>query len=509
MSTAFYPTNMRQQPAGGFNHGSVIQNIPYRPWKGTGIFSNPIGVTATNIRPLTNLDPGNVFPTGFGLARPIKHYRKGTVIPIHFKVLSMDPQNPSATVETSLIEYNVNRAVKSSYGTSLGGGNGGTNLITQTQSFPGGYSIKDNQPVNDNPYVGLDNFSFEPTNNIPKDCRNCNGQALVSNWAPISNLTEQPEPNVDNPILCCNQQRKAIQRVLPASTLVKKNYYQDTYMYLYNRCQTFQQRQFNFISGKVDPKLLEIIKTYPFISAKILEYSKPGDPTSNFNLYVAQCNPNFTIEIGAELAFIDSLAETLLNGNYITVENYNFLLNRQNLSIYTFIDRLKEILNKDTFGLVIAYLYEISANPYAPSLISGPSNPKGCSRVFYKPNNPQFAKQGGVQSSTRTLKLTVDTISTAAAKNRRLKGANAAVSLAYGEKPYTPFIYKDKTNILCAPQEYSGAPFFFSGQHQNHKICSQDKNVYQKVSQYQRNGGLYTHSAGNYIGATQIAGQRY
>ena len=38
-----------------------------------------------------------------------------------------------------------------------------------------------------------------------------------------------------------------------------------------------------------------------------------------------------------------------------------------------------------------------------------------CKRVVYKPNNPQYAKEGAVSSSTRILKLTVDTISTNAA----------------------------------------------------------------------------------------------
>ena len=114
MSTAFYPTNMRQQSSSGYSNKSSLENIPYVSWKGSGVFSNPVGVTSTHIRPLTNLDPGNVFPTGFGLPRPIKHYRKGTVIPINFKVLSVDPNNNTEYIETSLIEYNVNRAVKSS-----------------------------------------------------------------------------------------------------------------------------------------------------------------------------------------------------------------------------------------------------------------------------------------------------------------------------------------------------------------------------------------------------------
>ena len=141
MSTAFYPTNMRQQSAGGYSNKSTLENIPYVPWKGTGIFSNPVGVTATHIRPLTNNDPGNVFPTGFGLPRPLKHYRKGTVIPINFNVIPLNPNNPSEYIETNLIEYNVNRAVKSSVGSSLGGGNGGTGLISQMIDMPGSFIV--------------------------------------------------------------------------------------------------------------------------------------------------------------------------------------------------------------------------------------------------------------------------------------------------------------------------------------------------------------------------------
>ena len=144
MSTAFYPTNMRRQSAGGYSNNSTLENIPYVPWKGTGLFSNPIGVTATHIRPLTNMDPGNVFPTGFGLPRPIKHYRKGTVIPINFKVLTLDPTNPGQYIEKNLIEYNVNRAVKSSIASSLGGGSGGTGIISQMIDMPGSFIVKDN-----------------------------------------------------------------------------------------------------------------------------------------------------------------------------------------------------------------------------------------------------------------------------------------------------------------------------------------------------------------------------
>ena len=511
MSTAFYPTNMRAMPSGGINHGSTLENIPYVPWKGTGIFSNPVGVTSTHIRPLTNNDPGNVFPTGFGLPRPIKHYRKGTVIPINFNVITVNPQNPGQYVEQSLIEYNVNRAVKSSNGSSLGGGNGGTGLISQLIDTPGSFIVKDNKPENysNNNIVGLGEINGLDNSgkNIDKECTNCNGVGIVSSWYPINNLNEKPEPNVTNPLLCCNQQRKARQRVLPTNTNVKKNYYQTTYMYLYNRCQTFKQREFNFITGPVDQKILNLFLTYPFVTAKILEYSKPGDPLSIVNQYVAQCNPNNTIEIGAEIAFINSLSLLLLESGFITPSIYTTLLGQ---STQQFITSLQSILTEAQYKIVIEYLYQLAANPYNGTLIGGPSNPKGCSKVMYKPNNPQYAKQGAVSSSTRLLKLNVDTISTNAASLARYQGGNSngyvtANQLYAGNNNINPFIYKGKTNLVCQPQTYTGNPFFFQGQHQNKLICITKTNG----QEYHTYNSVNSGSAGNYIGSTQASGSGY
>jgi len=227
MSTAFYPTNMRQQSASGYSNGSTLENIPYVPWKGRGVFSNPVGITATHIRPLTNKDPGNIFPTGFGKARPLKQYRKGTVIPILFKDIPFDPKNVGEYVESKLIAYNTNRAVKSSLSSSLGGGNGGTGLISQMIDMPGSFIVKDNGKTIANGVSELNQLNSIGNNleetlaidsvvggaNIDTDCATCNGVGIVSDWMPINNLTEKPQLDVTNPLLCCNQQRKALQRV--------------------------------------------------------------------------------------------------------------------------------------------------------------------------------------------------------------------------------------------------------------------------------------------------------
>ena len=486
MSTAFYPTNMRHQSSGGYSNKSTLENIPYVSWKGDGVFSNPVGVTSTHIRPLTNNDPGNIFPTGFGLARPIKHYRKGKVIPINFNVLTIDPKNPAAYIETSLIEYNTNRAVKSSIGSSLGGGNGGTGLISQMIDMPGSFIVKDNGT----------NVNDLQDNKIDAECKSCKGVGIVSDWMPINNLTEKPQPNVTNPLLCCNQQRKAYQRSLPTNTNIKKNYYQSSYMYLYNRCQTFQQRQFNFIAGPIDKKLLQLFQAYPFVTAKILEYSKPGDPLSLVNYYVAQCNPNFTIQTSVEIGFINHLSKSLLDASFITKAEYDSLIEGSPLSVQAFIKSLQYILTKEQYKIVIEYMYQLAANPYN-SL--SPSNPRGCAQVFYKPNNPQFAQQGGVSSSTRILKLNVDTITTAAYNRKKSANPpNIATAIQYGFNPNVPYIYKDKVPA-CQPQTFIGNPFFFQGQHQNKLICRNKTNG----EEYRTYNSVNNHSAGNYIGATQ------
>ena len=148
MSSAYYPLGMRAMPASGYNHKSTYFNKQYISWKGTGINSNPVGVASGHIRPLTNNDPGNVFQTGFGLPRPIKHFRKGRVIPAApieaNDLIGKDPYNGNITIdinEAALINYNMNRFVKSSKGTSLGGGFGGSGLLNDMQDKPGAFLV--------------------------------------------------------------------------------------------------------------------------------------------------------------------------------------------------------------------------------------------------------------------------------------------------------------------------------------------------------------------------------
>jgi hypothetical protein len=299
MSSAFYPLGMNSYnnrlPQGGF-----------KPWKG----DNPVGITAGNIRPLTNNDIGNDFKAAFGekpaapglhcrKPRPLKQYRKGSSL----RTPILPDDDHSVSYENYITaDRNINRQVASStYGT----------LVKQMIDNPGSFSLT------------------EKTKNNPDQ----RGVCVVSSYYPNKQyLTENPEESTTNYPLCCNAERKARRRCLPASTNLKQNYYTTLQQYRENRCQTYEQRSFNFVRPAFDSN----------------PNAKPGGPLSESNTYVANCQPNIEI------------SET----------------------------------------------NEINSGPP----LSGPENLFACKLVVYKPNNYQFAQQGGVSSSTLTLKKNVTTI---------------------------------------------------------------------------------------------------
>ena len=153
--------------------------------KGKGVNSFPVGTAPGHIRPLTNNDPGNVFQTGFGLARPIKHYRKGRVIPSQpiKGVPNLVQNSPHNDVtlnidEKALINYNMNRFVKSSTPIALGnGGNSSSGLLNDMMNTPGAFSVKQNL---------LNKIDGKTQLNI--DCSNCEGIGIVASYKP--NLTK-------------------------------------------------------------------------------------------------------------------------------------------------------------------------------------------------------------------------------------------------------------------------------------------------------------------------------
>ena len=439
MSSAFYPLGMK-------TYNNYVPQGGYKTWKGTGILSNPVGVTASHIRPLTNLDPGNIFPTGFGLPRPIKHYRKGRVIPYPESIIVNNPENPAETIETSLIQYNLNRLVKSSKGQSLGGGFGGRGLINQMMDTPGSYLVKQNQP-----------FEINETNQLDSTCKTCEGVGIVDNYYPNNTYTtENPNTTTTTAPLCCNEEKKAKKRVLPASTLLKKNYYTTLQQYRQNRCQTYEQRIFNFQTGNINDTTIN--------ESIISNNVKPGSPLALLNLYFANCYPNGEILQTSEINLIDYFILILKNNNLLTAEevtNFYTLNITKLVDLFNYVNTLLPEVNREA---ALALLVDFINNPYYGVPIEGPTNPRGCKLVVYKPNNYQYAQQGAVSSSTRILKLNVDTIQTNAAsfsKNDAGIPYTSSNLLNY-QNNNVPFILKNKTSKCGNPPIF---PF------QNHKAC--------------------------------------
>lgn len=460
MSTAYYPQGMRSMPASGYNNSTLPSQ--YVSWKGTGALSNPVGTAASHIRPLTNNDQGNVFPTGFGLPRPIKHFRKGRVIPP--QPIPEDPLNtPEQNHEIKLINYNINRFVISSKGASLGGGAGGRGLLNEMLDNPGSYLVKQNTPDEINGIIQND-----------KNCKTCEGVGIVATYYPNTTyLTDNPEPNTQNPILCCNAQYKAKRRAIYASTNISKSYYTSHKQYLQNRCQTYEQKVFNFQTPYPKQVTQEFLQEGidPIIAAN----AKPGSALATLNTYVANCYPNAEIYDSTEQSLVAKLLNMLLSNNLITQEefdNYIKLDNPYNFDVlFGYLKNLPAPKNE----LAVATFTDFISNPYWGVPFSGPSNPYGCKLTVYKPNNPQFAKQGAVDSSTRNLKLNVDVISTNAASLQNYNNTGqqlvTANELYAGIPPNVSNLYKNKAPNCNSPTIY---PF------QNKKLC-----YYKKMPQYQ------------------------
>ena len=400
MSSAFYPLGMRPSPASGYNHHSSVPQ-QYISWKGTGLSKTPVGITAGSIRPLTNKDYGNNFPAPFGKARPIKHARKGAIPRV-----AID-NNIYSEQEYIQLDRNINREVRSS--------TPGT-LVKQMIDNPGSYSVKQNT--------------------LSNDPSNCQGICITATLYPnIPYLTDNPEPVSTSPGFCCNPEKKARRRVLPASTKLKQNYYTTHTQYMENRCQTYQQRIFNFVQPAVplsDPN------------------ATPGSPDSLYNTYVANCQPNGEIYTASENTLVQQILLTMQNDYIIASDAAAKPIYAQITTfkmLVTFIQNLPESNKESAILIYDAFVL----NPYTGVPITGPSNPRGCKLVVYKPNNAQFAQQGAVSSSTLNLKLNVETIE----KNLAHLPNN--------------IIFKNK-NPVCKPSDYLQT-------YQNPRTCHLEQRV--------------------------------
>jgi hypothetical protein len=360
--TAFFPIGMES-----YNNTTTAPfTQQFAPNKGIGIDSYPVGITSGNQRPLTNRDYNNTAVYKIGASRPLKWaYRKG-----------------------------YNQRIPTTQSSST--------LIGQLMDRPGQYITKQNN-------IGeINNVS-----KLNKDCESCKGVGLVVDFAPETPyLTNNPQPVCTSRGFCCNEEKKALRLVRPAPTLLKKNYYTTTKQYLQNRCQTYEQRAFNFTP---------ISDIYTNVIAK------PGSPKSLENTYIGQCYSNSTTEYNQRALVENAYSLIYNNGLFsaIDVINYDSKHIYTLSEFYTFLLELSSIQN----SIAAIQIYNnFITNPYIGLQSSSLSNQGNCKLVVYKPSNYQFAVEGGVDSSTRTYKLALNTIKDHVC-----------------EEPGVPYVYKQKS----------------------------------------------------------------
>jgi len=432
MSSFLYPTDM---------FPSYNNNLPQggsKSCKAVGINSFQTGNMAQDRRPYWNKDYTNDTRVGFGKPRPLKQFRKGRVI--------SDYQQVNIDGNLQIIDVNELRYVKSSVQ---------NNNVNQMLWIPGGYNIKSNSPTE----IG----NFEES---VKNCINCKATTVVSNWKPTTNLTEKPQINVTSPLLCCNEEKKAKLRVRPASTIYNRYYYADNQQYLQNRCQTFKQRQFNFIRASqiIQELKNEVSSGQKFTSSQILENSKPGGPLSEENLYVSQCLSNNQINQTDITVLINNLILGMLNNTLISQSEYVLLNSMSFTSIQPLVLFIGTNFSSSRSLVLGDYMFGVINSNKDLSELVGDSNGMSCPRVYYKPNNPSFGVQGGVSASARILQLNKEVIEKAYWSNR----ANYQTTIVQNEN------LNLGTNIVP-----NTAPFFDKakfGSSCYKTICSNNKN---------------------------------
>ena len=448
MSSAFYPQGMHS-----YNNSLTAPfTADYKTWKGKSLYSNPVGITAGNIRPLTNKDLTNISVYRQGSARPLKwQFRKQTLTTVPYTIVN--PNNPN-----EYITVPQNRATRSANG--LENKSGG--LIGQLMDRPGGYSVKENKED-----------ELNETTKADLDCKNCTGISMVTNYYPEPFLTNNPLPVCTNPSNCCNEPRKALLRVRPASTNLKKNYFTTLQQYRENRCKTYQQKAFNFETDNNYLTDAAALKNNPNITAQMIAAAKPGSPLTLSNTYVGNCYPNTGLSNYSQVELVAMSFQILNNNGVFSTEDITNFYNSKIATIQQFVWFISNLTSGNSDKA--AYLFKnFIMNPYFGMSLSGPSNPAACKLTVYKPSNPQFAVQGAVSSSARTLKLTVATIRTAVSDSRA--GSNNIIT-NYNKSYDIPFIYKSKAQ-KCTP----ALPLIFRGLGVHSKIynpatCGVNSNV--------------------------------
>lgn len=321
------------------------------------------GIAHGNVYPQTNNDPKNNAPYKIARnSRPLKHYRKGTLAP------------PGITVTSS------------------------KNLISTLMDKPSAYVARTDTCIHEN-------------------------SQIITNVGGPNDLTFNPEPATQTKELCCNAERKSKQMVLPTSTNLKDNYYVSSSQYLRNRCNTYEQNAFNFVSTNFNQSAL------------------------TKNAYVADCNASLMVNNNSTLSMMDRLAKILLQKGIISQEEYEEYIILRIVDLNAFIAFLNTVENQEAAVAMV----KTTLNNVGITINSHATNK--CKVSIYKPSNEQFAAQGSVPSSAKIHKLHDTTISSSIYRSAKALGPGSLYRgiLNPGEIIDIPFILQLKTVFTKMP----------------------------------------------------------
>lgn len=172
-------------------------------WKG----NPPKGNVPCIITPKTNKDYTNTQPAPFGKPRPLKQPRLGRVV----------------------ADNNAYKTTNNYY----------QKILERILDYPAA-TIVNSKVINE------PDIEEAEINNDEIDCYFYSKVPYTVDYKPIENITQTPIPLTCSPSFCCNEQRKAIRRVVGANTNIKENYYLTTQEYLQRRCLTYEQNSYDF-----------------------------------------------------------------------------------------------------------------------------------------------------------------------------------------------------------------------------------------------------------------------
>ena len=401
----------------------------------SSILNEPIPLTSANLRPFVNKDVTNDVAYKHGLPRPMKHYRLGVI-----NAVTIDPNSSDANYLTT----NVNRYVRSSRTAPL---------LSLTMERPG------------HVFESTSNVNFG--NDLSKDTR---FDGLLKNACPSLKSESKLDPGVE----CLKPENKVnivssdgnkyvfnsifydSKKVygLTKGTYIFKNVPSTHPMALLNRYkketitykgdedkkigrlleESFPNDYYNFYHGDIT---VEVTGDFGELSVYCYYHGYMGG--KDLLKYSDGCKDNEEIESIKPTNVCNQEKNAL---NRARGSNTNLSKNYYQTSQQYRHSRCNTIQQK-------GYQYSNSGNG---EYVSNCSN-EGCNKVIYKPSNAQFATQGGVSSSSRTSRLTLNTIKTEA--NNYKNKATADNYTNIGAVVTTPFILKAKTSGagFCKPSK--------------------------------------------------------